>query len=940
MAVHGVSLTAATETIRDRVKNKNTIFDVLAKIEINSILSSDVTRMSLVQFLDTLPTHSHHFPFIHANIIYYILSHTTMKTIKEKLYEARRLMNVLDIAKSVNVPSSLKNINNKEMVRNVNKFLDRLENIETTKINFNADAFFNILRKSDAGSAVAEKNNIIGKILATIDKIVLRHFILMSCRVTAELIKSLFKNTLRWFYHNTVFYEDFIDQNDGTLDLLLKIYHAFTYFPSTNSHLEQSFVEIIETHLNANQAFDFLSDNPNIAPEQKHLRDLSYMIAAKTLNASNAHLYSFPHIVSDLSVFDHMKYDNFFFHPGVCHHLLTKKTFTSEDNSRIQSINNFLEQIVNTHLKEKPEKTNMHIAEVFHRLYFLNMIGLNPITTEAYVNMLCTYPGNAFEAKFNKVMTNLYIVVINTHVFYKCANKCNPTFIFRLERDAIMDQCKSTLSLNPRVQKIWGDVERNISDMFRTGFSKDTFDALSDGARDEDIYYMYRDMLFKWGELFFDVQVPTLDKKPERFTSENLIDICKTACASASDTAFELLLPFTSYRFFFQIFMTHFFGPKLTQLSNLHFDEYKVNFDIIVTLIVSCRALIPTHHLILAHITALYNLTIEIDPTVGTFKTILFTMNDLAQMVSSSTDKTLPLGTRFLSTLMDSVYTHHIQTSVDHDISVMLENIVDLALSYVQFTKRCSAILSTRCTFSFNPYVIDMHIDDGITQKIPVHVFLEYCKNTIEEHRDNIRNTLTTIVDIKASVSMVMSSLEKDVREVPLPENDKNILTVINDSTHSLKSVFNALNGFLLKCKNSNSILIKAFKRILKTIDVLSNEEIHHNTLNVKILEAAEILKRYNPSDVFKIERKIPEDRLGILEDQFQDAEIPAAHDAIQMTHEQKQNIIHKFPFLDIFDPRYDIEYDPGEFFGWYSAFTIDAQADILQELNFAKETE
>lgn len=912
----------------------NTFLTITAKIEIFSLAAESITADKILSFAKLLPIHNYHFNFIKNHMVFYILNYSTLGFAK-RFSIAETLCRELKIFhRTFQSTSKLQNLNNAEVLYQFEKLI---ESIQVFKAEL-ASPIGKLLRQEtmiyDKPTEKSVKYVIIQQNLIKINNLIQDCESIKNCRLIAELIDELYQKVYRWFMQIFT-YDDIIFPNDNFLDRLLKMDFCYTYYTASNQHLLSLFEQTIDNQIFIDPS-PYFEINPVYSPELQFMSTFSLKIFSKNISAKNEDLYIYPLLKTNFSILTFLSLENIFFHHGFIYHILHRTNITPTEEKKLGKINGFLNTVIQQVLIKK---NNLQITfpELLDKIYHLHRIGLNIETAQIFLQMLTTYKPATTNNKLQTFFTNFSIIIFSAYIFFLCIELFSPTFIFHNKKKLILEKQKSIiLILGEQFSFIWKEVSEIVDLLFSSTVTETYFKFYSKGADDYEKDFLYKDLMEKWGELFFPLtySMTTPQKYTDKHVSNTVLkNLCDTAYQSKTETAYESLLPYITHPEFKFIFITHYVRPSLSLITNLTFEEIKDNRRLLI-LIFACKLLMPSNYLLSHYLLLLHAFTLQIFKVdLGHFSIIHAITQKIFDNINSLTQTIFIPKTNFLVSLLLTAYTVHMQTYVNPWIQKTISENIALLKEYIDFTKKCSSTLATTCYLNLENFAVNMYFGKNKVGSTSLSAFYRTCSKLIEESKlfkDRLQ-------EIKVSKTLFIEMLQNVVKNITkfkdLVSNQtlQNFIIIVERiSSHANTTYQDVLNS-IDECHFSNMQLIQSFKNIVYVIDVLNTKNIFNFSLASQLIEAKKLVKKQDTYNQLNVQ----DDFVTVLKSHLNnlfEKQKPTINIERRFMLEGIPDI-KQIPFLDVFDERYRLIPQIEKYLHWYIAYSEAAQADLVEPL-------
>ncbi|AEV80411.1 tegument protein UL37 [Cercopithecine betaherpesvirus 5] len=927
------------------------VLNILSQIEIGALNVETVNATKIQQFLQLLPREGYHFSFIQQNIVYYLLSHTTLQTASDPLTAAKNFYEeIKKHAERHAVTSQCEYLNNQTTLTHLETFLTKVQELQAS---FSTNQFLAATlpdqknKKTPRDISDNGTQYLIRSVFTQIEEAVENVRPFSNCRFIAELLDMLYHSTLHWC-SGLMQYHAFAEDGDGDLDKILKMYYFYKYYQSVNNDLNSEFQTFITSDKRNLSAFILSDADGDQQIGAEHIKELSFKVFNANLNDRDTSGLAFPIIMTTLSVLNHMSVENIFYHPGLVFRLLSDESeLSSSEHTRLDLVAQMCNHMSGEFFRSttKPLK----LRDLMSRIQKFTSIGLNRETSRAYAQMALLQPSRTTPKKgtemWFEIRQQLLVIIYNTYVFFMCLWVYSPTFLFIHRRKMILEQQKSTLiGSRHELQFIWDNVTHNINHDFNVMFTEDEFNVCTKGATQLEKEYLYRDLLNKWGDILFvmktklkpDAESPTLDN----VTTADVIKRCAMINLSETDVPYESLLPLTHHPSFLDTFVNLVIVPEFSQILNIPYTQFlTVGSPRLLKLIHACRLLVPDQMTLYNKLVSLYNLTTfvpEID--VGVFRTVYSLTLEIAAILESLCGEPVSPELDLLVELMAQSLSHNLETTVNPLIEEVIQNNSASIAKYLDHTHLCYCFAQTTGQMSPDMATVEITLESKVIANIPMTQFLQLTKTLIEKDQ-KLTDNFSKIQDRLQQIRQRMKQVTEDVTQ--LSEYSKThplaveVIKSLRKTTRTLKNLEERLLAILDQAQKSNRIIINSLKRIEKTCMALSTKNLQDHGMRYCIAEARGLLRTHQgisaipPSAIDHLPSNA-ESKLRNFLKTFREAAVE--HSELQMsavTDRQQQITVP-----EVLTNRYAPSNQTNDILNWYITSKDQAQMNILSSIH------
>ncbi|QQL09862.1 Ba76 [Baboon cytomegalovirus] len=944
------------QTFLSELKQNSTdhqaVLNILSHIEIGALDVETINATIIQQFLQLLPKDGYHFSFIRQNAVYYLLSHTTLQTARDPLAAAEDLYRELQKhTQRKNVTSPCEILNNQATLSNFKKFLEKVQELQTS---FNTNQFLAATlpdRKNKKSQRDLSDNGtqyLVRNVFTQIETITEETRPYSNCRLIAELLDILYHSTLQWA-SGLMQYHAFANPNDSELDIMLKMNYFYKYYKSVNNDLNNDFQTFVTSEKRNLAAFMVSEADGDQQIGAEHIKDFSFKIFNANLNDRDTTGLAFPILLTSLSVLNHMGVENIFFHQGLIFRLLSdeSKPSTSEV-TRLDLVSQMCTHMTNDFFRTTTKKP-MKLRDLMTRIRTFTALGLNRDTSKIYAQMALFQPSRIAPKQggemWFEIRQQLLIMIYNIYVFFMCLWVYSPTFLFLHRRKIILEQQKSTLiGSRHELQFIWDNVTRNIYQDFNVLFTEEEFNVCTQGTTETEKDYLYRDLINKWGDILFVLKpqllIPDAQSPPlEDVTTADVIKRCAMINLSETSVPYESLLPLIHHPSFLDTFMNLVIVPEFLQILTIPYNQFvAIGSPRLLRLIHACRLLAPDQMTLYNKLVSLYNLiTFVSEIDAGMFRTVYSLTLEISAILENLCGEPVSPELDLLVELMAQSLSHNLENTVNPLLEEVMQNNSASIANYLEHTHLCFCFAHTTGQLSPDMATVELSLQSKLIAKIPMTQFLELTKTLIAKDQ-RLTDNLQRIEERLQHVNQRMKQIKEDFTQ--LNEYSKThplameIVKSIKKTTRTLKTLEQRLLAILEQAKKSNKLIVNSLKRVEKTCTALSNSNIQDHGIRYCIAEARGLLRTHQgmaaiPPSALEHIPSNAESKLRAFLRGFREASVE--HSPLQMsavTDSQQQ-----IPIPDVLTNRYQPSNQTNDLLNWYITSKDQAQTDILTSI-------
>ncbi|QQL11281.1 Rh76 [macacine betaherpesvirus 3] len=942
------------QVILNELKQKSTevqaVLNTLSQIEIGALDVETVNATKIQQFLQLIPQEGYHFTFIQQNVVYYILSHSTLQTSRDSLSSAQELLKELQKHHQRHaITSPCEYLNNQTTLTHLQTFMDKMQDLQKL---FDTNQFLAATvpdRKNQKPRDISDNGTqyLIRSVFTQIEEATEHIRPFSNCRLVAELIDMLYHNTLRWAM-GLMQYHAFIEKHDQELDTILKMHFFYKYYKAVNSELNTEFQTFITSDKRNLGPFMVSDADGDQQIGAEHIRDLSFKVFNANLNDRDTTGLAFPILLTTLSVLNHMAVLNLFYHPGLVFRLLSEEsTPSASEMQRLDLIAQMCSQVSNEFFRTITKKP-VKLRDLMTRIRKFTSLGLNRQTSRTYAQMALLQPSRTTPKKGSEmwfeIRQQLIVAIYNTYVFFMCLWVYSPTFLFIHRRKIILEQQRSTLIGSRReLQFIWDNVTNNIQHDFYVMFTEDEFNVTTKGATELEKDYLYRDLLNKWGDILFvmkpkltpDAQSPSLDN----VTTADVIKRCAMINLSEVNVPYETLLPLTHHPSFLDTFVNLVIVPEFSQILAVPHNQFlTMGSPRLLRLTQACRLLVPDQIALYNKLVSLYNLTTfisEID--AGVFRTIYNLTLEIAALLENLCGEPVSPELDLLVELMAQSLSHNLQTTVNPLIEEVIQNNSTSVAKYLEHTNLCYSFAHTIGQLSADMSTVELTLQSKTLAKLSITQFLKMVQALIQKDQQ-LSDSFHRIHDRLQQIKQRMKQITEDV--IQLNEYSKNhplavdVVKCLRKAARQLKSLEERLILIMEQTQKSNRLIIGSLKRIEKTCMVLSSKNIEEHGIRYCIAESRGLLRTHRsvsaiPASAVDYLPDNAESQLRTFLKGFREAGVE--HNPLQMSG--NTDIQQQIPIPEVLTNRYEPSNQTNDLLNWYITSKDQAENDILTSI-------
>ncbi|AKI29784.1 tegument protein UL37 [Mandrillus leucophaeus cytomegalovirus] len=945
------------QTLLNELKQNSTetqtVLNILSQIEIGALDVESVNATKIQQFLHLLPQEGYHFSFIRQNAVYYMLSHTTLRTARDPLGAAEDLHKELQKhARRDNVTSPCEILNNQATLSTLKTFLEKVQELQTS---FNTNQFLAATlpdRKNKKAQRDISDNGtqyLVRNVFTQIETITEQTRPYSNCRLIAELLDILYHNTLQWASALMQYHAFANPAADHELDIMLKMHYFYKYYKSVNSDLNSEFQTFVTSEKRNLSAFMVSDADGDQQVGAEHIKDFSFKMFNANLNDRDTTGLAFPILLTSFSVLNHMGVENIFFHQGLIFRLLSDDSpLSASEMARLDLISQMCTHMANDFFRTATKKS-MKLRDLMTRIRTFTALGLNRETSRIYAQMALLQPSRTTPKKggemWFEVRQQLIIMIYNTYVFFMCLWVYSPTFLFLHRRRMILEQQKSTLiGSRHELQFIWDNVTRNINQDFNVLFTEEEFNVCTKGTTESEKEYLYRDLINKWGDILFvlkpklnpDAQSPPLDD----VTTADVIKRCAMINLSETSVPYESLLPLIHHPSFLDTFMNLVIVPEFSQILTIPYKQFMtIGSPRLLRLIHACRLLVPDQMTLYNKLVSLYNLiTFVSEIDAGVFRTVYSLTLEISAILESLCGEPVSPELDLLVELMAQSLSHNLENTVNPLIEEVMQNNSASITRYLEHTHLCYCFAHTTGQLSADMMNVELSLGSKLIARIPMVQFLELTKTLIAKDQ-KLTDNLQRIEERLQQINQRMKQVKKDFSQ--LHDYSKNhplaveIVKSLKKTSRVLKNLEQRLLTILDQAKKSNKLIIHSLKRIEKTCMALSNRNLEEHGIRYCIAEARGVVRTHQgvaaipPSALDQVPSNAESKLRGFLR-AFREATVE--HSPLQMS--ARTDSQQQIPIPDVLTNRYQPSNQTNDLLKWYITSKDQAQTDILTSIH------
>ncbi|ANC96522.1 tegument protein UL37 [macacine betaherpesvirus 9] len=909
---------------------------MITKIEILSLYAESITAEQMLSFVKLLPNDKYHFNFIKNNMVFYILNYSTLGNEKQ-IFVAETLYSELQnfhIAFPSN--SNLQTLNNAEVLYQFKKVLESIKLLKAEIVS----PIGRLLRQhaidSSRPTEKTVKYSIIQKTLTKLSNFMQESSSIKNCRIVAELIDVLYNKMYKWFMQIFT-YEDILFPNDNFLDRLLKMDFCYTYYASSNQHLLTHFENAIDNQIFSDPS-PYFELNPVDSPELQYMNTFSLKIFSKNLSAKNEGLYIYPLLKSNFSILTYLNTENILFHHGLIFHILHQTSLNEDETAKLVKINGFFNSVIQQVLLRK-QYTPVTFPELLDKIYHLHRIGLNIETCQTYIQIITTCRPIYSIQNLQLFFSNLSTIVFSAYIFFICIEIFSPTFIFHNKKKIIIERQKSIiLILGEHFSDIWKTVMEILEILFTNNITESYFKFYTKGADDKEKTFLYKDLMEKWGDLFFPLTYSISVKHTLNYkhVSNNILrNLCRDTYLNNSINAYKELLPFTGHPSFENLFVKHYIVPSLTYVTNLTFEQISEEPKLL-QLIYACKLLLPSQYLLSHYLMLLHAFTLKIFKIdLGLFSILRSITQKIFESISTIIQFIFVPQTNLLVSVLLTAYTAHMKSYIDPWIQKTINDDLSILKEYINFTKQCSSLIATTCYLNLENFSIIMYIGKAKLLSTSFNLFSQTCSSMIDKHK-NFQNKLKKIENSKLILIEMLQNIVTNITNFKdLLSNSalQDFLIIVEKIYSNVNTTYQDVLKSVQKCNHSNSQIMHSLEKVMFIINVLSSENIENNSLTTQLLEARRLIR----SEETYTQLILQDDLVAILKPYingvFEKQKSTTNIERRFMTEARAE--IKQVPFLNIFDERYRLIVRIENYLHWYIAYNERVHTDLIRPLLF-----
>ncbi|QQL09687.1 Ba76 [Baboon cytomegalovirus] len=939
--------------LKQNSTDNQAVLNILSHIEIGAVDVETVTSTKIQQFLQLLPQEGYHFPFIRQNAVYYLLSHTTLRTARDPLTATEDFHKELQkYVRRDNVNSACDILNNQATLSSFKTFIEKVRELQTS---FNTNQFLAATlpdrknKKSQRNISDNGTQYLVRNVFTRIEDITEKTRPYSNCRLVAELLDILYHTTLQWA-SALMQYHAFANPNtDHELDTILKMNYFYKHYKSVNNDLNSEFQTFVTSEKRTLGAFMVSDADGDQQIGAEHIKDISFKVFNANLNDRDTAGLAFPILLTSLSVLNHMGVENIFFHPGLIFRLLSEESpLSASDIHHLDLVSQMCTHMTNDFFRTATSKS-MKLRDLMTRIHTFTALGLNRETSRLYAQMALLQPSRTTPKQggelWFEIRQQLLIMIYNTYVFFMCLWVYSPTFLFVHRRKMILEQQKSTLiGSRHELQFIWDNVTSNVQQDFNVLFSEDEFNVCTKGTTEAEKDYLYRDLITKWGDILFVLKpqllIPDAQSPPlEDVTTADVIKRCAMINLSETSVPYESLLPLIHHPNFLDTFMNLVIVPEFLQILTIPYKQFMtIGSPRMLRLIHACRLLAPDQMALYNKLVSLYNLiTFVSEIDAGVFRTVYSLTLEISAILENLCGEPVSPELDLLVELMAQSLSHNLETTVNPLLEEVMQNNSASIANYLEHTHLCYCFAHTTGQLSQDMSTVELSLQSKPIAKIPMTQFLELTKTLIAKDQ-RLTDNLQRIEERLQHINQRMKQIKEDFTQ--LNEYSKThplameIVKSIKKTTRVLKNLEQRLLAILEQAKKSNKLIVNSLKRVAKTCTALSNGNIQDHGIRYCIAEARGLLRTHQgmaaiPQSALEHIPSNAESKLRAFLRGFRQASVE--HSPLQMstlTDSQQQ-----IPIPDVLTNRYQPSNQTNDLLNWYITSKDQAQTDILTSI-------